>query len=56
MDCVLPIDEQGADYQGIIRWLRELEKMNIDFLPIEEGRIVNECSYIYEGSINKSNS
>ena len=30
--------------------------INIDFLPIEEGRIVNECSYIYEGSINKSNS
>lgn len=45
--------EYHGNYQGIIRWLRELEKMNIDFLPIEEGRIVNECGYIYEGSTNQ---
>ncbi len=45
--------EYHGNYQGIIRWLRELEKMNIEFLPIEEGRIVNECGYIYEGSTNQ---
>lgn len=45
--------EYHGNYQGIIRWLRELEKTGIDFLPIEEGRIVNECGYIYEGSTNQ---
>jgi len=45
--------EYHGNYQGIIRWLRELEASGIDFLPIEEGRIVNECGYIYEGSTNQ---
>lgn len=45
--------EYHGNYQGIIRWLRELEQSGIDFLPIEEGRIVNECGYIYEGSTNQ---
>ena len=45
--------EYHGNYQGIIRWLRELEKAGISFLPIEEGRIVNECGYIYEGSTNQ---
>lgn len=40
-------------YQGIIRWLRCLEQSGIDFLPIEDARIVNECGYIYEGSTNQ---
>ena len=45
--------EYHGNYQGIIRWLRCLEASGIDFLPIEEGRIVNECGYIYEGSTNQ---
>lgn len=45
--------EYHGNYQGIIRWLRELEASGIDFLPIEDGRIVNECGYIYEGSTNQ---
>jgi len=45
--------EYHGNYQGIIRWLRELEQSGINFLPIEEGRIVNECGYIYEGSTNQ---
>ena len=45
--------EYHGNYQGIIRWLRELEQSGIDFLPIEEGRIVNECGFIYEGSTNQ---
>lgn len=45
--------EYHGNYQGIIRWLRSLEQAGIDFLPIEEGRIVNECGYIYEGSTNQ---
>ena len=45
--------EYHGNYQGIIRWLRELEQSGIDFLPIEEARIVNECGYIYEGSTNQ---
>lgn len=45
--------EYHGNYQGIIRWLRELERAGIDFMPIEEGRIVNECGYIYEGSTNQ---
>lgn len=45
--------EYHGNYQGIIRWLRELEQSGIEFLPIEEGRIVNECGYIYEGSTNQ---
>jgi hypothetical protein len=45
--------EYHGNYQGIIRWLRELEKAGIDFLPIEDARIVNQCGYIYEGSTNQ---
>lgn len=44
-----------GNYQGIIRWIRELEKLfpNKEFLPIEDARIVNECGYIFEGSTNQ---
>lgn len=47
--------EFHGNYQGIIRWIRELEKMFPDksFLPIEDARIVNECGYIFEGSTNQ---
>ena len=45
--------EYHGNYQGIIRWLRELEKTGVSFLPIEDARIVNECGYIYEGSTNQ---
>ena len=47
--------EFHGNYQGIIRWIRELEKMfpNKEFLPIEDARIVNECGYIFEGSTNQ---
>lgn len=45
--------EYHGNYQGIIRWLRELEKTGIDFLPIEDARIVNQCGFIYEGSTNQ---
>ena len=47
--------EFHGNYQGIIRWLRELEKLYPDkeFLPIEDARIVNECGYIFEGSTNQ---
>lgn len=45
--------EYHGNYQGIIRWLRCLEQSGIDFLPIEDARIVNECGYIYEGSTNQ---
>lgn len=45
--------EYHGNYQGIIRWLRELEQSGMEFLPIEEGRIVNECGYIYEGITNQ---
>ncbi len=45
--------EYHGNYQGIIRWLRELEKSGIDFLPIEDARIVNQCGFIYEGSTNQ---
>lgn len=45
--------EYHGNYQGIIRWLRELEQSGIDFLPIEDARIINECGYIYEGSTNQ---
>ena len=44
-----------ATYQGIIRWLRELEKVypHREFLPIEDARITNQCGYIFEGSSNQ---
>lgn len=45
--------EYHGNYQGIIRWMRELEKTGVSFLPIEDARIVNECGYIYEGSTNQ---
>ena len=47
--------EFHGNYQGIIRWIRELEKLFPDkaFLPIEDARIVNECGYIFEGSTNQ---
>lgn len=47
--------EFHGNYQGIIRWIRELEKLypNKEFLPIEDARIVNECGYIFEGSTNQ---
>ncbi len=47
--------EFHGNYQGIIRWLRELEKVypNRDFLPIEDARITNQCGYIFEGSSNQ---
>lgn len=47
--------EFHGNYQGIIRWIRELEKIfpNKEFLPIEDARIVNECGYIFEGSTNQ---
>ena len=47
--------EFHGNYQGIIRWIRELERMfpNKEFLPIEDARIVNECGYIFEGSTNQ---
>lgn len=47
--------EFHGNYQGIIRWIRELEKIYPDkaFLPIEDARIVNECGYIFEGSTNQ---
>ncbi len=47
--------EFHGNFQGIIRWIRELEKMfpNREFLPIEDARIVNECGYIFEGSTNQ---
>lgn len=47
--------EFHGNYQGIIRWLRELEMTfhNKEFLPIEDARIVNECGYIFEGSTNQ---
>lgn len=47
--------EFHGNYQGIIRWIRELEKLYPDkeFLPIEDARIVNECGYIFEGSTNQ---
>lgn len=45
--------EYHGNYQNIIRWLRELEKAGIDFLPIEEARIINQCGFIYEGSTNQ---
>lgn len=45
--------EYHGNYQGIIRWLRELEQSGMEFLPIEDARIVNECGYIYEGSTNQ---
>ncbi len=47
--------EFHGNYQGIIRWIRELERMFPDkaFLPIEDARIVNECGYIFEGSTNQ---
>ena len=47
--------EFHGNYQGIIRWLRELEKVypNREFLPIEEARITNQCGYIFEGSSNQ---
>lgn len=45
--------EYHGNYQNIIRWLRELEKTGIDFLPIEEARIINQCGFIYEGSTNQ---
>lgn len=47
--------EFHGNYQGIIRWIRELEKLfpGKEFLPIEDARIVNECGYIFEGSTNQ---
>ena len=47
--------EFHGNYQGIIRWIRELERLfpNKEFLPIEDARIVNECGYIFEGSTNQ---
>lgn len=47
--------EFHGNYQGIIRWIRELERIypNKEFLPIEDARIVNECGYIFEGSTNQ---
>lgn len=47
--------EFHGNYQGIIRWIRELEKIYPDksFLPIEDARIVNECGYIFKGSTNQ---
>ncbi len=45
--------EYHGNYQGIIQWLRELEKTGIQFMPIEQARIVNQCGYIYEGSTNQ---
>lgn len=47
--------EFHGNYQGIIRWIRELERMfpGKEFLPIEDARIVNECGYIFEGSTNQ---
>ena len=47
--------EFHGNYQGIIRWIRELERIypNKEFLPIEDARVVNECGYIFEGSTNQ---
>lgn len=47
--------EFHGNYQGIIRWLRALEKVypHKEFLPIEDARITNQCGYIFEGSSNQ---
>lgn len=47
--------EYHGNYQGIIQWFLKLETAypNRSFLPIEDGRIINQCGFIYEGSTNQ---
>lgn len=47
--------EFHGNYQGIIQWIRMLEKNfpNRSFLPIEDARIENQCGYIFVGSSNQ---
>lgn len=47
--------EYHGNLHGIIDWFVELEKRFgvKGFLPLEEGEIINQCGYIYKGSVNQ---
>lgn len=68
--CLIGIEEVGPDnrptgkilarefhgnYQGIIQYLREVEKTykKEDILPLEDVTIINQCGYIFKDSTNQ---